>query len=452
MLTRISLGLALLAATPVWGQLESTPFEIPTTPSDEARMLTPPPISNSAYPTSVGSQMRSNYLAAGVIFSTAYNDNVLAGGGTTTVDDVIYSILPTITFDQVTPRRDLKLMFTPGFTVYQHTSALNAANQSASLNFQYRLSEHMTVSLNDFFQKSSSVFNQPYPSSGGPISGSVQTPPSGVIAPYAEQLSNITNAGINYQFAENSMIGASGIVTETNYPSPAEAAGLYNSNSVGGSAFYNRRMSSTQYAGLTYQYLRSDGNPVQSQENSANADTSVQTNSILPFYTIYLNPTLSISLSGGAQFYDATQSSLPAVRSWTPSAAASIGWQRSNTNLATSYSRTVSAAVGLPGAFESTSVNASARWQITRDWSASGAGSYSTNKNVTPSFPLSSPGGHSISGTASVQHSLSEHFKIELGYGRLHQSYSGIAAISNAPNTDRVFISISYQVTRPVGR
>lgn len=450
MLTRISLGLALLVATPVWGQLESTPFEIPT--PDEARMLTPPPISNSAYPTSVGLQMRSNYLAAGVIFSSSYNDNVLGGGGTTTVDDVIYSILPTITFDQATPRRDLKLMFTPGFTVYQHTSELNAANQTASLNLQYRLSEHVTVSLNDSFQKSSSVFNQPYSSSEEAISGSVQAPPSGVIAPYAEQLSNIANAGISYQFAENGMIGACGIATQKNYPSPAEAIGLYNSNSVGGSAFYNRRVSSTQYVGLTYQYLRSDGNPVQPQENSANAKTSVQTNSLFPFYTIYLNPTLSISLSGGAQFYDATQSPLPSVRSWTPSAIASIGWQRSNTNLATSYSRTVSAAVGLPGAFESTSVNASARWQIARTWSAGGAASYSTNKNVTPSFPLSSPGGHSISGLISAQRSMSEHFKLELGYGRLHQSYSGIAAITNAPNTDRVFISISYQVTRPVGR
>ena len=69
MLTRICLSLALLAATPAWAQLESTPFEIPATQTDETQMLTPPPVSSEAYPTTVGSQMRSNYLAAGLIIN-----------------------------------------------------------------------------------------------------------------------------------------------------------------------------------------------------------------------------------------------------------------------------------------------------------------------------------------------------------------------------------------------
>ena len=41
---------------------------------------------------------------------------------------------------------------------------------------------------------------------------------------------------------------------------------------------------------------------------------------------------------------------------------------------------------------------------------------------------------------------------MEFGYTRLHQSYSGIAVISNAPNTNREFISISYQFTRTAGK
>ena len=61
-------------------------------------------------------------------------------------------------------------------------------------------------------------------------------------------------------------------------------------------------------------------------------------------------------------------------------------------------------------------------------------------------------GGHTVSGTVSVQHPMSEHFKAELGYARLHQSYSGIAVISTAPDSNREFISISYQFTRPLGR
>ena len=178
MFTRVYLGLVLLTATPVWSQVGYTPFEIPATPADEPQMLTPPPVSAEGYPTMVGSQMRSNYLSAGLIFNTAYNDNVQAGGSTTPVSDFIYTISPTITLNKTTPRQNLALTYSPGFTFYQHTSSLNTANQNAAVNFQYRLSPHTAISLNDSFQKSSNAFDQLYPLSGGAISGSSQTPPT----------------------------------------------------------------------------------------------------------------------------------------------------------------------------------------------------------------------------------------------------------------------------------
>lgn len=452
MLKRVCLSLVLLAAVPACAQLESTPFEIPAAPADEPQMLTPPPVSGEAYPTTVGSQTRSNYLAAGLIFNTAYNDNVLVEGSAAPVGDVTYSILPKITLDRTTPRQHLTLTYSPGFTFYQHTSALNAADQNAALNFQYHLSPHMIISLNDSFQKSSNVFNQPYPLSGGPISGSAQSPPAGVVAPYADQLNNIANMGLSYQFSRNGMIGFNGIVTESNYPNPAEASGLYNSNSYGGSVFYSRRLSNTQYVGVIYEYLQNQSDPVNPQTNPVNEQIEIQTHTILPFYTIYLNPTLSLSLSGGPQYFKSAESTSSPFSSWTPSAMASIGWQRNHTNFVASFSRTVTGGIGLPGAFDSTSANASARWQIARTWTVAWAANYSINENVTTFSSSSSVGGHSVSGTASVQHSMSEHFKAELGYARLHQSYSSIAVISNAPDSNREFVSISYQFSQPLGR
>jgi len=452
MVIRYCLGLALLAATPGWSQLEATPFEMAPTSFDSSQMLIPPPVSGVAYPTTVGSQTRSNYLAGGLVFNTAYNDNVLAGGGTVPAGDVIYSILPTITLNQTTVLHQLALTFSPGFTFYQHTSALNAANQSAALDFQYRLSPHTTIRLGDFFQRSSSLFDQFDSASGGAISGSTLSPPAQVIAPFAERLNNTANADFSYQFSKNGMIGAGGIVTRSNYPNPAEVSGLYNSNSLGGSVFYSRRLTGAQYVGVTYQYLRSQGDPVNPQANLVNAQTEVQTHGLLPFYTIYFGPTFSFSLSGGPQYFDAAQAPSPSIRSWKPSALASVGWQKSHTNFVVNYSRTVTGGVGLPGAFDSTGANASISWQITRTWTIGSAATYAINKSLTPSFSLSSPGGHSISGTVSVQHSMSEHLKAEFGYARLHQSYSDIAAISNVPDSDRGFISVSYQLTRPLGR
>jgi hypothetical protein len=446
------LGFALLTATPVWSQLAATPFETPAASIKEAPMLTPPPVSAEGYPTVVGSQVRANYLAAGLVLNTAYNDNVLAGDTTTPVSDWIYTISPTIALNQTTPRQQLTLNYSPGFTFYQHTSALNAANQNAALNFQYHLSQYTTISLRDSFQKSSNVFDQLYPLSGGAATSGSSQAPVAVVAPFADQLSNTANIGISHQFSSNGMIGATGIFTENNYPDPAEAVGLYNSNSLGGSAFYSHRLSNAQYMGVTYQYLRSQGNPVNAQAYPGNAQTEVQAHTLMPFYTIYLNATFSISLSGGPQYFYAFESTSPAFRSWAPSAIASIGWQRSRANFVASYSRTVTGGVGLPGAFNSNSANALVGWQMARTWIVGSAANYSINKNVTPSLPSSGLGGHSISGTVSVRHPIGEHFNTELGYARLHQSYNDIALISNAPDSNREFVSVSYQFTRPLGR
>ena len=149
----------------------------------------------------------------------------------TPVSDFIYTISPTIALNQTTPRQHLTLTYSPGFTFYQHTSALNAANQNAAVNFQYRLSRTHDHQLERLLSKELECIRPALPLSGGAISGSTQSPPTGVVAPFAEQLSNTANVGLSHQFSRNGMIGASGIVTESNYPNPAEASGLYNSNS-----------------------------------------------------------------------------------------------------------------------------------------------------------------------------------------------------------------------------
>jgi hypothetical protein len=452
MLTRVCLSLVLLATTRVRSQIGVVPFQMPGAPADDTRMQTPPPVSGEAYPTTVGSQARSNYLAAGLTLVGAYDDNVIVGSSTAPIADGIYSILPTIALNQTTPRQQLTLQLSPGFTFYQNTSALNAANQTAGLNFQYQLSQHTTISLGDSFQKSSNVFNQLPSVSGGTPSGSTQSSQAEVVAPYADRLSNVANLVISYQFSRNGMIGVGGTFIESNYSNPTQASGLNNSNSWGGSAFYSRRLSSKQYMGVTYQYSSSQANPVNAQTDPVTTQTDVHTQTILAFYTIYLNPLLSLSFSGGSQYFNATQTSSPRVTSWAPSTTASISWQRSHTNFAASYSRTVSGSNGLSGVFDSNNANGSASWQIARTWIAGLAAGYSINKNATPSFALSDSGGHSLSGTVSVQHSMGERLTAEFGYARLHQSYTGVAAISANPDSDRVYISVSYRLSRPLGR
>src|SRR5271163_1386680 len=438
MFTRVCLGLILIATIPVWSQVDMNAAGVGTETADQTQMQTPPPVSDEAYPTAIGSQARSNYLRTGWTTSIAYSDNVPVDVDAKPVSDISYSIWPTIAIDKTTSRLHLTSIYSPGFTVYQHTSALNQADQNMTFNLQYRLSPHLTASVRDTLLKSSNVFNQLDPLSRGSISGSAQSPTIGVYATAANQLNNAANAELTYQFSQNGMIGAAGVFTNLHYLDPAEAPGLYDSNSSGGSAFYNHRLSERHYIGATYQYSRILTYPV-------NAQAETQTHSILLFYTIYLNPKLSFSVSSGPQHFDVVQNSAPAYRSWSPAVTASMGWQGRHTNFAVSYGRTVTSGGGLAGAFLSNSASASGRWQLARTWNVGSVASYAINKNVTPASFSSNPGGHSVYGTIALQHSLNEHVTAQIGYTRLQQNYSGIQVISNAPDTNREFVSVTYQ-------
>jgi hypothetical protein len=163
MLTRACLGLFLLVTVPVWSQVDTNGTEATANQQDQARMLTPPPVNGQAYSTTPVAEARSNYLRGGLIFSTTYSDNVLAGITPNPVSDVSYSIWPTVALDETTPRLHSVLTYSPGFTFYQRTSARNEMDQTVGLDLEYRLSPHVTASVRDTFHKSSNVFNEPNP-------------------------------------------------------------------------------------------------------------------------------------------------------------------------------------------------------------------------------------------------------------------------------------------------
>jgi hypothetical protein len=438
MLSRICLGVALLAAMPVWSQVEPSATGPPAT---ETEMQTPPPVSGQSYPTATGSEERSNFLRASLNLQVAYSDNVETGNSGKPVGDMIYTMGSSIALDQTTPRSHRSFMYSPGFTLYEPSSGHNSVSQSTTANYEYRLSPHARLGLGDSFVQSSNVFEQPQAG----VSGSTELLAAGVVAPFAEQLTNGTSAQVSDQFSRNSMFGAGGTYSLVNYPNPAQAVGVANSNSYGGSGFYNRRLSKNQYMGVNYQY---------SNMTSSTSDISSKTQmyTVYSFYTLYLANSLSLSVSGGPQHFSVSESSIPASGAWTPAVNASLGWQRSHAGAAASYSRTVNGAGGLLGAEEMTTGNASARWQATRTWTLGATASYSMLKSATPLSPTATQGGHSISGSVSAERPIGQHLSVEAGYSRLHQSFSNVAVVVADPNGDREYISISYQFTRPLGR
>lgn len=449
---RILFTISLLSALPAWSQGDSatTPgsseaVNIDATRADDAPLLTPPPVSGEAYATEPESAERSNYLRGGVRFNMAYTDNALEGISARPVSDVNYSVWPTIELDQTTPRWKSLLTYAPGFTFYQRTTSRDETDQNLGMDIQYRVTEHVTASVRDRFQKTSNVLNQPDLLTSGAVYGSPQPPTTVVIPPLADTLTNTANAEVTYQFSPGDMVGASGTFANLHYPNQAEVPGLSDSSSLAGAAFYYHRLSKSRYLGFDYQYSRMLAFPT-----GAQFETRTQT--FFLFYTVYFTPTLSLSVSGGPQQYEATQPSLAAARSWSPAGTVSLGWQGRRAAVAAGYSRTIAGGGGLTGAFQSTGATVSARWEIDPTWSIGVAANYAIYRNAVAMELNTNPGGHTLAGTASLSHPIGQSFEAEIGYTRIHQSYSDIAAVSAAPDTNREYIGISYRFTRPLGR
>jgi len=440
---KLILVLLLLGVAPLWSQVEPSASGGSTSTDDDSRMTIPPPVSGEAFPTTGTAEERSNFLSGGLTFVAAYDDNVFAGGESTPISDRTYSILPTIMLDETTPRRHSSLSYSAGFIFYQPTTALNTVEQSAGLDFRYRFSPHTSIGVYDSFQQSSNVFSESSPLSGGLGGGETGTDGIIVIAPFASQYLNSANVVFSYQFGADGMIGGSGTSNVLNFPNLTQVPGLYNSTSEGGSGFYTRRLTGAQYIGVTYKYLNYSTNPVESS-------TVTQTASL--FYSTHLNKSLSFSVSAGPQYHDSSQGPGTETQSWGPAVSANVGWRGEHTSFQAHYSRSVYGGGGLLGTYETDNVGGTAHWQMERTFSLGATGFYSRSKNAIPLEYLTSPGGDTITGTAFLEHGLGEHINAELGYARLHQNYNTVALISTEPDSDRVYLSITYQFTRPLGR
>lgn len=454
LLKRVGLGLALLAAAPLWAQGDSSvPVPAVSGRADSGdQMMVPAPVSGEAYEVAYGAETRSNFLRGGLSFDAAYSDNVFTGLDGKPVSDVSYSVSPSIAFDVTRPRLHWGLSYAPGFTFYQRTDGRNEADHNVVVSLRYRLSPHVTVHFSDAFQKSSSAFNGPDQLPGSVVSGSAQGSDFAVVAPLADRLTNNGTAGINYQFSAHGMVGASGTFTNLHYPNPGEVAGsdptlltgLYDASSRSGSAFYSQRLTRKHYVGLTYQYQK-----LLSYPTGIPHAIDTETHAILFFYTLYATPAFSMSFFGGPQRSTTDLPGEPTSQSWYPAAGASLNWQARHTAAAVSYSRMITGGGGLIGAAQADSASASLRQQISKNLSASLSGFYS-NRNILTTSSLPNTSGHSVSGSVSLQRQLGEHLSLRAGYTRLRQVYQNVDVFS--PDTNREWASITYEFVRPLGR
>jgi hypothetical protein len=449
MLTKVSLSVVLFGVgLPLWAQADATGVSAGA-PADSVPMSTPAPLSGQNYSMDFSSEtQRSNYVRGGLTFGAAYDDNVQTNSSGNALSDVSYSVSPTIALDITRSRLTWNVVYSPGFTFYQKYSGLNQSNENVATRFSYRLTPHVTFSAQEAFAKTAGTLNQPCQTDAASSCGTVDSPNSSIIAPIADTLTDSSNAQLSYQFSPGGMVGLTGDFSVLHYPNAAQVPGLYGSSTTGGGAFYTHRLSGKHYIGATYQYQRYLTHP---DGLFTQPGLATQAQSLMLFYTLYLQKTISFSLFGGPQYTLSSGGFLPQFHSWSPGGGASLNWQGQHNSLLVSYNRKISDGGGLQGAVSYNGADLSLRHQFSAAWNGGVGADYAVNKILDP-LVLGGVGGHTLSGNVSLQRTFGEHFYAMAGYLRSHQSYSGITAIAIAPDRDRVWLSLGYQFQRPLGR
>lgn len=438
------LAAVVLFPSLLWSQVEPSASGGSGETTDDSLMSMPPGESGSFYPVEVGSGQRTNVLSAGVLVYGAYDTNVLAGETATPVAAESVNVVPIIRIMAKTPRFSGSLSYSPGFMYYTPTTELNEITQNAVADFHYRWTPHTTVSVQEVFMQNSTVFSQPYTYSGTTISGSMNPATPMVIVPYAGQITESTNGHVGYQFSRSSMIGVSGSFATYQFSNVAQFEGLDNSNVSSGSAFYTRRLTRTQYLGLSYSYAYTTATPYPFTTKSQMGEVT---------YDFYLGSGFSLTLKGGPEYISSSTPGSSPINTWAPSGSAGIGWRRVRDSFALDYSRSVTTGWGLLGSYTADTAGVNIRHSFTQRLVGGLNGVYANTKNATPeivSFGVAT--GHTLFGRSSLEYQISEHLHMIGEYAYIRTDYSGISALSNSPTDNRVALTLNYEFQHPLGR
>jgi hypothetical protein len=176
------------------------------------------------------------------------------------------------------------------------------------------------------------------------------------------------------------------------------------------------------------------------------------THSVFGFYTHYFTKSFSASVLAGPEQYTAWSPGVSKQQSWSPAAQGSIGWQDLRWNLTASFSHIISGANGLIGAQRTNLASLSGQFAVSKTWTVGADGEYATVSDVAPAVFEGTPSGHTLMGSAFLQHRIAERLNVDAGYGLFHESYGGNLAIPSSPSSNRVYFSVSYGFLRPLGR
>jgi len=383
---------------------------------------------------------RSNYLRAGMNVGAAYDDNALLAS-TGAQSNTSVSIFPNLSIEESTSRIRWKLGYAGGLTINQNLPEQNQQAQNLNFDSQFRLSPHVNLRVAENFSYTTGFFDS---GNGAGVIGS-GGPNASLITPLATQRSNMTTAEMNYHFALNDLVGASGSFYDSNFPNTGSQ--LTNSRTATGSAFWLHRIFRRNWAGTSYHFDRITFDP--NGESRVHSFYAVDTLSLSNHFTLsgFIGPQYSDNrgfVPGGSQI---TQSS-----EWSVAGGAEGGWQDARTSLIAGYSRGISDGGGILGSVRLQNVHATFRRELIPGWAAALTALHGTNQSIVAPSAGSASSVNLTSVGISLERNVGKSIGFRLGYSHdFQEQFFPTPNPTQDAHRNRFFVTLSYQWAKPLG-
>jgi hypothetical protein len=436
------------APAAAYGYIPLTGNSQTDTSTDVSNPNTPwlPVLINGETISLLGEIERSNQLSFGMTVASGYDDNTLTQNSRQ-IGNASFSFLPSMSWHESKSRSLFDLNYSPGFTVNQRLPELNNATHNAGFNSQFRLTENITWRIHDAFVASNNGWTNTNPEMP---TNALHEPNQLVLTPLADTVSNLAGTDLVYQMGAGTILGGSGSYSLLNYSNVQGGPGvqLIDSRTAGGDIFYQHRLLPKHWIGLTYGFQRFTFN---------GGVEETDTHSALLFYTAMIRPHFVVSLFGGGTHTQtdgfvaiATSATTPTGTrtQWSPSAGAIFGWETPHTGITATFSRRVDSGGGILGTVERNSGMATVQRQFSPNWTGTISFVFDNNR------PLDSMEGvyRTLSETVAVERRLGRQMSMVASYTRAHQTYGIAIPTQLFPDHNRAMLSISYFVSRPLGR
>jgi len=230
---------------------------------------------------------------------------------------------------------------------------------------------------------------------------------------------------------------------------------LSDSQSVGGDAFAQQRLSGENWLGVTYSYRKIT--------TSGQISEGSKIHSVQVFYTFAPSSHTTLSLFVGPERTMTTDQFdvmlvsfvIPLTQqkdNWSVAGGATFGWQGRRNSVQGRFIHRTSDGGGLTGAVRTTNGGFSMRRQLTSRMAGDVGFTYGSNVAIGRAFNNSIS---SISAVAGLQHSLGKDFSLGFSYARDHQNIQGTtssALAASLADHNRFWCNVSYHFARPLGR